>query len=429
MARWSTSCLQIIRFDGTRPTEPVISVSESRRAGARGGLRELCIADRRRVRPVVVTAEVFRPESGLEGVVVSSGGDTVTINDAPGEAELVPARPGSASPRRTSPAAGRRPGSPGRGRRRCGRWADSSTTDGPRRMGPSSSRTTPASTSARVSAPPRAPRAASAHAHERGLRRVRRVEPVRRRARYAPVRAVAFSTATPFGTTSGRGCLHVAGRGLVADGDAPTTEILARGRGDGLRHRRDRRRGRGGRGSGLRSLAISSPAVPARVDDAGKRVRAESADVGWDTLRVEPGQQPPCSGRWPRIGWQRADERRGVPTDRGDGCCRQRTAPSVAIVTPSDGAILTDTTTGRGRRRGRRVRPPERHHPGPAGMRFVERPRELLRGAVHGLVGRGSMTEWPVRAPGGRNRPPRQQIGLGFGGRASQTAGRRGRRR
>jgi Bacterial Ig domain len=329
---------EIIRYDGTRPTEPEITVTE---AGVRehvAGSTLYLAAGAESLRPVSVTAEVSDPESGLGSVVVSSGGDSVTLNDAPWEAELVPAPAGISVTATNVP-----------GDTSSSRFEVAVDGDGP--------------VGGFVDYLPQpAPDGTVFVAYDAGLDVGAGIDASsgvleRRSALLTSEGCGEYGgwNPTPAVDTPGQGrCLqyrytvrdNVGNEAvytspvevLVPDQTNPTTALILPADGAIVSGTVEISAEAEDQGSGLRSLAI-------QLSGAGAEwtTLATGSDpllsVGWDTLSVEPGSYLLRSVAEDRNGNVGASQPIEVTV------AADKTAPSVAIVTPSDGAILTDTTT------------------------------------------------------------------------------------
>jgi hypothetical protein len=329
---------EVIRYDGTRPTGPEITVTE---VGARehvAGSTLYVAAGVESLRPVSVTAAVSDPESGLGSVVVSSGGESVTLNDAPWAAELVPV-PGGISVTATNV-----PGD-----------TSSSTfevaVDGDGPVGGFVDYL-----------PQPAPDGTVFVAYDAGMDVGSGIDAssgvLERRS--APLTSEGcgeyggWNTAPAVDTPSQGRCLqyrytvrdNVGNEAVytspvevfVSDQTNPTTALLSPADGATVSGTVEIRAEAEDQGSGIRSLAIQLGGV-----DTGWTTLASGSDpllsVGWDTLSVEPGAyllRSVAKDRNGNVGTSQPIEVT-VAADTTD--------PSVAIVTPSDGAILRGTTT------------------------------------------------------------------------------------
>lgn len=329
---------EIIRYDGTRPTEPEITVTE---VGARehvAGSTLYLAAGAESLRPVSVTAAVSDPESGLGSVVVSSGGDSVTLNDAPWEAELVPGPTGISVTAENVP-----------GDTSSSTFEVAVDGDGP--------------VGGFVDYLPQpAPDGTVFVAYDAGMDVGAGIDASsgvleRRTALLTSEGCGEYGgwNPTPAVDTPSQGrCLqyrytvrdNVGNEAVytspvevfMPDQTNPTTALISPADGAIISGTVEISAEAEDQGSGLRSLAIQLSGAGAEWTTlaTGSDPRLS---VGWDTLSVEPGSyllRSVAEDRNGNVGASRPIE----VTVAAD-----TTAPSVAIVTPSDGAVLTDTTT------------------------------------------------------------------------------------
>ena len=329
---------EIIRYDGTRPTEPEITVTE---VGARehvAGSTLYLAAGAESLRPVSVTAAVSDPESGLGSVVVSSGDESVTLSDAPWAAELVPAPAGISVTATNVP-----------GDTSSSTFEVAVDGDGP--------------VGGFVDYLPQpAPDGTVFVAYDAGIDVGSGIDAssgvLERRAALLTSDDCGeyggWNPAPAVDTPDQGRCLqyrytvrdNVGNEAVytspvevfVPDQTEPTTALLSPADGAVVSGTVQISAEADDQGSGLRSLAIQLSGA-----DAGWTTLATGSDhrlsVGWDTLSVEPGSyllRSVARDRYGNVGRSQPIEVT-VAADTTD--------PSVAIVTPSDGAILTDTTT------------------------------------------------------------------------------------
>jgi hypothetical protein len=329
---------EIIRYDGTRPTEPEITVTE---VGARehvAGSTLYLGAGAESLRPVSVTVAVSDPESGLGSVAVSSGGESVTLSDAPWAAELVPAPAGMSVTATNVP-----------GDTSSSTFEVAVDGDGP--------------VGGFVDYLPQpAPDGSVFVSYDAGIDVGAGIDAssglLERRTALLTSEGCGeyggWNPAAAVDTPSQGRCLqyrytvrdNVGNEAvytspvevLVLDQTNPTTALLSPADGEIVSGTVEISAEAEDQGSGLRSLAI-------QVSDAGAEwtTLATGADprlsVGWDTLSVEPGSYLLRSVAEDRNGNVGASQPIEVTV------AADTTAPSVAIVTPSDGVVLTDTTT------------------------------------------------------------------------------------
>jgi Bacterial Ig domain len=329
---------EIIRHDGTRPTDPEITVTE---VGARehvAGSTLYLAAGAESLRPVSVTVAVSDPESGLGSVVMSSGGESVTLSDAPWAAELVPAPAGISVTATNVP-----------GDMSSSTFEVAVDGDGP--------------VGGFVDYLPQpAPDGTVFVAYDAGLDVGAGIDASsgvleRRTALLTSEGCGEYGgwNPTPAVDTPSQGrCLqyrytvrdNVGNEAvytspvevLVPDQTNPTTALLSPADGEIVSGTVEISAEAEDQGSGLRSLAIQLSGAGAEWTTLATGSDSRLS-VGWDTLSVEPGSYLLRSVAEDRNGNVGASQPIEVTV------AADTTAPSVAIVTPSNGAVLTDAST------------------------------------------------------------------------------------